>query len=581
MADHVGVTRAEPATAPATSGRRAVSRRSFLRSTAIITGAAGAGIKGHAWAQGSQASPEIAEAELPPLPFAHGVASGDPLPDAVVLWTRVTPDDEAWPGTGLGAPTQLRWELAQDPDFSALVAAGDATSEPDTDHTVHVDARGLDPDTVYFYRFTVSSGPFAGAVSPTGRTKTAPPADAHVASQRWAVASCANWESGFFSAYADMAERGFNGELDLAVFLGDYIYEYAQYEYSGLGPVRLHAPAHETVSLADYRTRYGRYRTDAALQNAHAAMPWIVVWDDHEIANNTWREGAENHDASEGDYFTRRDAAIRAYYEWMPVRTTEPSAEGHIYRSFTFGDLVELTVMDLRTYRDVEFWRGGSRQPGDARTMLGSEQYNWLIGTLERSQTTWNALGNSVMFSPMRLGTVLQNPVTRPVAKALSTNIYAAGAELPSIDELPLNGDQWDGYDFERRRLINELGRLGKSPIFLTGDIHSEWAHTVYHNDTAIGCEVVCSSITAPNVAEALSVRPGNPLLRTAVNYMSAANPQLNHCALDTHGYCVVSIGEDEVRTEWMRVDDILAPLSPVGPGVALTWRKGAGFSPS
>lgn len=559
--------------------RRSVSRRSFIRSTALLTGAAGAGFTVTARAQSSQpAAPTPAEMELPPLPFVHGVASGDPLPDSVVLWTRVTPDELAWPGSGLGAPTRLRWEIAGDSGFARVLQAGEVATSADADHTIHVDVRGLAPETVYYYRFTVIDGPHAGAVSPLGRTKTAPPAGAHVDRQRWAVASCANWEAGFFSAYADMAERGWAGDLDLTVFLGDYIYEYAQYEYAGYGPVRLHAPAHEIITLEDYRTRYGRYRTDPGLQNAHAALPWVVVWDDHEIANNAWREGAGNHDPSEGDYLTRRDAAIRAYYEWMPVRLTQASQEGHIYRSFTFGDLVELTVMDLRTYRDVEFWRGGSRQPGDARTMLGTEQYNWLIGTLERSRATWSALGNSVMFCPMRLGAVMQNPVTRPVAKALSSNILSSSAQAPGIDEVPLNGDQWDGYDFERRRLINELGRLGKHPVFLTGDIHSEWAHNVVHNGEQIGCEVVCTSITAPNVAESLKVRNGHPLLKTAEGYMRSANPQLEHCALDTHGYCVVTFTEAEVVAEWLRVDDILVPLSPVRSGPTLTWRKGQGF---
>lgn len=545
-------------------------------------GAVGAGVTTQAWAQSSQPAPSrapLAEMELAPLPFVHGVASGDPLPDAVVLWTRVTPDDAAWPGSGQGAPTYVRWELASDIEFTQVVQSGEVTTHPDSDHTVKVDVRDLAAGTVYFYRFVVVDGPHAGAVSPVGRTKTAPGFGWRVDRQRWAVASCANWEAGFFAAYADLAERGWSGDIDLTVFLGDYIYEYAQYEYSGYGPVRLHAPAHEIVSLADYRTRYGRYRTDPALQNAHASMPWIVVWDDHEVANNTWREGAGNHHAHEGDFFARRDAAVQAYYEWMPVRAAQLSAQGRIYRSFSFGDLVELTIMDLRTYRDVEFWKGGSRQPGDARTMLGGEQYTWLIDTIGRSHAKWNALGNSVMFSPMRLGAVMQNPATRPVAKALSSNILSSNAQLPGVEEVPLNGDQWDGYDFERRRLIGELGRLGKNPIFLTGDIHSEWAHNVLFDGRPIGCEVVCSSVTAPNVADSLKVQVGHPLFRVARSYLHAANPSLRHVALDTHGYSVVTISPDEVVAEWMRVDNILAPLSPVRPAVELTWRKDVGFT--
>ncbi|WCZ37763.1 Phospholipase D precursor [Corynebacterium jeddahense] len=522
-------------------------------------------------------TPTFVEMELPPLPFVHGVASGDPLPDAVVLWTRVTPDEFAVPGSGGGVDTQLHWCVARDAELSDIVAQGEATSRAEQDHTVHVEVAGLDADTVYYYRFTVVGGPHHGAVSPLGRTKTAPVG--HVVAQRWAVASCANWESGFFSAYADMARRGWAGELDLTVFLGDYIYEYAQYEYAGRGPVRLHQPAHETLSLADYRTRYGRYRTDPALQDAHAAMPWVVVWDDHEIANNNWRDGAANHQPYEGDFHARRDAAMRAYYEWMPVRLSQTSEQGHIYRSFTFGDLVELTMMDLRTYRDVEFWKGGSRQPGDARTMLGSEQYDWLTQTLERSTATWSALGNSVMFSPLHVGAVFNNPATRPVAEALSANILTSKAPVPQLNEMPLNGDQWDGYDFERRRLINTLGRLGKQPVFLTGDIHSEWAHTIMHNGKQIGCEIVCSSITAPNVSESTGIGTGSRLFGAAGRYLYAANPSLHHVALDTHGYTAVTFTPNEVSMEWRRVDNILAPVSPVRPGPVLAWRRGDGFA--
>ena len=555
-----------------------VSRRNFLRTAAVATSAAGAAVAvPSAQSQSTlPTKPVPVEMELAPLPFVHGVASGDPLPNAVVIWTRITPDEHAMPGSGRGANTRVRWRVARDAQLRDIVAEGETESRVERDHTIHVDVSGLEPDTVYYYAFTVANGPHEGAASPLGRTKTAPVG--HVDRQRWAVASCANWESGFFTAYQDMAARAWAGELDLTVFLGDYIYEYAQYEYAGYGPVRLHQPAHEIVTLADYRTRYGRYRTDPNLRDAHAALPWVVVWDDHEFANNNWRDGAENHNADEGDFHTRRDAAMRAYYEWMPVRLTETSDEGHIYRSLRFGDLVELTIMDLRTYRDKEFWRGGARQTGDARTMLGSEQYDWLIDTLERSTATWNALGNSVMFSPLHLGAAFNHAATRPVAKSLSANIVPAQAPIPELNDMPLNGDQWDGYDFERRRLINALGRLGKHPIFLTGDIHSEWAHTITHGGKEIGCEIVCSSITAPNVAESTKIRAGHPVFGAACGYLRAANPSLHHVALDTHGYTIVDITAEQVDMQWLRVHNILDPASPVSPGAALTWRKGEGF---
>ncbi|OEX92235.1 phosphodiesterase [Corynebacterium sp. BCW_4722] len=560
--------------------KRGFSRRSFLRTTAVATGAAGAAqlaSNNTSQAQSSlRGKPKPVEMKPRPLPFVHGVASGDPLPTAVVIWTRVTPEPDAKPGSGKGAPTRLKWEVATDFDFKNIVKQGEVTSNAKDDHTIHVDVQGLDSSAVYYYRFTVVAGQFKDAVSPVGRTKTAPKAGAKTDRQRWAIASCANWESGFFSAYADLAERGWKNDIDLTVFLGDYIYEYKRYEYAGNGPVRLHEPPHETVTLADYRTRYGHHRTDPALANAHASMPWIVVWDDHEVADNNWREGAYNHQPNEGSFTVRRDAAMKAYFEWMPVRPTETSEKGRLYRNFTFGDLVELTIMDLRTYRDIEYSFATNPRTDPNRTMLGSEQYKWVERTIQESNTKWNALGNSVMFSPLYLGAVYADPQTRPIAEALSSNIPVINAPLY---EFPLNGDQWDGYDRERRSLINLLGSHKKNPIFLTGDIHTEWAHNVEHDGKKIGCEVVCSSITAPNAAESVGIPAGSQVYNVARHYLHAANPKLRHVALDTHGYAVVTIRPEEVDMEWMRVDNILAPVSPVRSKVALTWRKGKGFT--
>lgn len=567
------------------TSKKGLSRRRFLRSTAVATGAAGAAQLVGATSTTAQSSrPGRTKPGPVPhmplqLPFAHGVASGDPLEDAVIIWTRVTPSAEAVPGSKKGSPTRVRWEVAEDMEFKKVVKDGDATTSPDSDHTVKVDVRGLDADKVYYYRFTIAGGDFNGRVSQVGRTKTAPAKNAKVDQQRWAIASCANWESGFFSAYRDVAERGWDGDIDLMVFLGDYIYEYPQYQYAGFGPVRLHEPAHEIVNLQDYRTRYGRYRTDVNLRNAHASMPWIVTWDDHEVADNNWREGAYNHQPNEGDFFARRDAAMQAYYEWMPMRESDVNGKGPIYRSFTFGDLVELSIMDLRTYRDIEYTEDANAIANyEKRSMLGSDQYKWLMDTIEASNTKWNALGNSVMFSPLHLGALYNNEETKPVAEVLSSGNIPV-VNLP-LQEIPLNGDQWDGYDFERKTLISDFDRMNKTPLFLTGDIHTEWAHTVRNaSGKPIGCEVVCASISAPNVAESLNVQPGNPLFRTARKYLHAANPQLRHLALDTHGYAVVTIKPEDVKMEWMRVDNVLAPLSRVRSKVAITWKKGVGYT--
>ena len=313
--------------------------------SALIT--AGTAVASTAVAQQSPSEQSIAPLDLynqasrAGLPFLHSVASGDPLPDSVILWTRVTPDRDSLPGSGLGPDVTVRWDIATDTGFGDIVGTGTAVATAEHDHTVHIDVTGLAPDSIYYYRFIVLDGEHRGATSPIGRTKTAPAYDSSPDSITFATASCANWECGYFSAYRDMAQRGYSGELDLVVFLGDYIYEYATGEYAGKSGIsRPHHPQWEITTLEDYRIRYGTYRTDPFLQAAHASTPWVVTWDDHETANNSYATGAENHtdNPAEGIWGTRRDNAQRAYFEWLPVRVTMDSPEKHIYRSFQYGD---------------------------------------------------------------------------------------------------------------------------------------------------------------------------------------------------------------------------------------------------
>ncbi|MFE0276710.1 alkaline phosphatase D family protein, partial [Streptomyces sp. NPDC058992] len=283
--------------------RTITSRRSVVKAaaaTAVATAAAAPAL--------AAASPAAAAEQG--AAFLHGVASGDPLPDGVLLWTRLTPAPDALPGSGEGPDTEVSWEIAEDRGFTRIVTAGLTTATAATDHTVKVDVRGLSPATTYFFRF--ASG---GTHSTTGRTRTAPATDAAAPGVRFGVVSCANWESGYFAAYRHLAARA---DLDAVLHLGDYIYEYG----TGRLPaeeyvVRRHEPAHEITTLADYRVRHGKYKTDTDLQALHAAHPLIAIWDDHEIANNAWAGGAENHTpGTEGDYATRAAAAKRAYFEW-------------------------------------------------------------------------------------------------------------------------------------------------------------------------------------------------------------------------------------------------------------------------
>ena len=417
-------------------GRSPAAAPTPTRRTVLKAGAAGAALVGASGLAGrfSASAQEAAQGAVDAgghAVFQHGVASGDPLPDSVLLWTRATSHPGDVPGAGAGTVVKLLCEVATDDSFGTIVLSGEAIADPAADNTVKLDATGLAPDTWYSYRFTVAEGEFAGQVSPIGRTRTTPTAGAAPDKLGIALTSCANWEAGYFSAYRDMAD---NADVDVIMCVGDYIYEYPRGEYTGKsGAIRDHEPAHEIISLADYRRRYGHYRTDADLQAAHAAKPWLVTWDDHEVTNDNHATGAENHDpATEGDYVARRDAAIQAYLEWLPVRATPLSQGGHLYRSFSYGTLAEIVMLDLRTYRDQapEFVNIGDTDD-QGRTMLGSEQMNYLHSRWSTSSANWNLVGNSVMFTP-----VLIPPLAPQTSGAI--------AELMGLpqDGIPYNSDQ-------------------------------------------------------------------------------------------------------------------------------------------
>lgn len=564
------------------------NRRTFLKTSAItIAAAAATATQPQASARGLHGNlfePAMPQPNPQPLPFCHGVASGDPLPDAVVIWTRVTPDENAVPGSMQGTPTAVHWEVSQSEDFTSVVASGDTVSSRSSDHTIHVDVQDLKPATVYFYRFTVTDGPLEGAVSPVGRTLTAPANDAAIRSMTLATFSCAYWENGYYAPYRDLAERAWRGEVHLAVFLGDYIYEYAPKSDKAIKPVRLFEPNHETISLQDYRIRYGQTRTDPDVQAAHGALPWIMTWDDHEVANNNYKNGAENHTPMlEGDYEARRAAASKAYTEWMPVRAKALGDGGFLYRSFTFGDLFELSMMDLRTYRDKAGVLDGVISPTAPRRMLGDEQYAWLIDTIRKSNASWNLLGNSVMFSPLALGVLRTNPTLRPVLDAMTETMADSAQLFTNVRDygVLINSDQWDGYLMERKRLITDLAEAGATPFFLTGDIHSEWAHTIYDDETPLGCEMVCTSITSSGAGDYLKRAVGkhDGINSIAYAYLGYSNPQMRHVNLDAHGYCLTNIRPDDVDMIWMRTANIADPNSAVRPAAQLTWKKGVGFT--
>lgn len=501
--------------------------------------------------------------------FGHGVASGDPLPDGVILWTRVTVGAGAVPGSGIGAPAEVRWEVAADANFRAIVASGTTTATATSDHTVKVDVRGLAPARDYWYRFAA-----LGEISAVGRTRTAPAATAVPGRLRFGVVSCSNWEAGYFAAYRHLAGRD---DLDAIVHLGDYLYEYASEAYGGRsGSVRRHEPAHEIVSLADYRIRHGQYKTDPDLMALHARVPFICTWDDHESANNAWSGGAGNHDpAIEGEWPARRAASVRAYLEWMPVRAEGTAAAPRIYRRLRFGGLAELSMLDLRSYRDAEP-RPGSRAGDDpARTITGAAQMEWLTAGLLSSSARWQLVGNSVMLAPLAF------PPLDPETTAAVTEVLG----IPRAGLAP-NTDQWDGYTADRRRLLTALTeRNATNIVYLTGDIHSSWAADVpleaadYPHGPTAGAEFVVPSVTSTGIGDYL---PGPPRTGTVEleNAVRALNPHIRYAELDSHGYGLLDVTADRAAMQWFYAGDVTDPRTGIAPGPAWVLPHGGRLQP-
>ncbi|GAA4784316.1 alkaline phosphatase D family protein [Streptomyces sanyensis] len=474
--------------------------------------------------------------------FLHGVASGDPLPDGVLLWTRVTPGPDAVPGSGRGADTAVAWEVAEDRGFTRIAARGSLTARAAFDHTVKVDVRGLRPATDYHFRFT------AGDVrSPAGRTRTAPAPDSSGPGIRFGVVSCANWEAGWFSAYRHLAARS---DLDAVLHLGDYLYEYGSGSYpSEKYTVRPHEPRHEILTLADYRLRHATYKTDTDLQALHAAHPVVAIWDDHEIANDAWSGGAENHTpGTEGDYAARVAAAKQAYFEWMPVRT---STEGTVYRRLRFGRLADLHLLDLRSFRSQQAGVGSGEVDDPDRTITGRAQLDWLKAGLTASDARWQLVGTSVMISPVAFGSMPAR-LLRPLTELLG---------LPE-GGLAVNTDQWDGYTDDRRELLAHLTDRGvENTVFLTGDIHMAWANDVpvrastYPLSRSAATEFVVTSVTSDNLDDLLHVAP-NTLSLVAETAVKAANRHVRWVDMDAHGYGVLDVTAERTQMDYYTVSD-------------------------
>ena len=478
-----------------------------------------------------------------PVRFEHGVASGDPLADRVILWTRVTP-------AAARPAITVQYVVATDPALAQVVQRGSAKTNPGRDYTVKVDAAGLKPGTTYYYRFSAE-----GVDSPVGRTKTLPTTG--VSSLRFAVVSCSNHAYGYFNAYARIAARA---DLDLVMHLGDYIYEYGARQY---GSVRTPEPANEIVTLADYRQRHAQYKRDADSQAMHRQHPLIAIWDDHETANNAFKTGAENHQpATEGDWNARVAAAMQAYYEWMPVRPVDVANLRDNHRSFAYGDLAELLMLEERVNARSEqlttavhptaFGAGFSTTDagyGDpSRTLLGDAQEAWLINRLRTTPAQWKLLGQGVMFAQLKAPG--SNQATDP-------GLYF------------INSDQWDGYEPARNRIFagiqgDAANAKVNDVVVLTGDIHSSWAADLHPNpynpaayDKATGAgslavEFVGTSVTSPGI--------DTDTTGAVAGAIRSFNPHFKYVQLTRRGYMLMDVNRDRVVGEWWYVDTVASP---------------------
>ena len=483
-------------------------------------------------------------------PFYHGVASGDPLSDKVIIWTRVTPENDE------ENEVEVQWFMATDVNFKNEVQSGTLTTSQEKDYTVKVDVSNLSPATTYYYYFRVND-----RNSLMGRTRTTPVDE--VDQLRFAVVSCSNYQAGYFTGYKKIGERR---DLDAVIHLGDYIYEYGAgpgtYGYDESRDDRANVPATEILDVVDYRTRYSLYRLDPDLISAHQQHPFIAIWDDHESANDAYTDGAENHGEDgkdEGSWENRKTISKQVYFEWMPIRKEQ---NYKINRVISYGNLADIINIDTRL-------EGRNIQINDVtdpalyapdRTLLGTEQKNWLFDQLKNSEAKWKVIANQVIFSEFHVGWAAQSPQTPE--------------ELESVFL-----DIWDGYPAERDQVIDFIQENAiDNTVILTGDFHSTFAFDVtkrpsafspgapqsitYNPDTgegSIAVEFATPSITSANFDENIGTAASagfefqinRPLPGIDIN----PNPHMKYADLDQHGYFILNLNPEKAQADWFYID--------------------------
>ncbi|AVI65097.1 alkaline phosphatase [Shewanella sp. WE21] len=560
---------------------RTVTRRDFLAMSAKGVGVA-------VISYGLMGCSDSNDDNSVPAQFLHGIASGDPAVDAVILWTRVTPESEG--------DVKVSWQVASDTAFSQLVTTGETVTNASRDYTVKIDARGLRAGQTYFYRFMTGD-----KTSVVGKTRTLPEGD--VSSVKLAVMSCANFPAGYFNVYELAAAQD---DLDAVVHLGDYIYEYARGGYASEHAAELGRevlPANELLTLSDYRTRHGQYHTDASLQKLHAKVPFITVWDDHEVANDTWRDSAENHNEGEGDFAVRKEAALQAYFEWLPIRPWREGNHEEIYRSFSYGNLVDLHMLDTRVLaRDKQLDYADYMDPttgsfaGDrfladvtstTRTMLGLTQLLWLQGTLLQSTGKWQVLGQQVLMGKMSLPAAIATQqmsipqfamlgaLAKLAARAAANDPTLTAQELQylqanqvlltpevigllQLPAIPYNLDAWDGYAYEREVILGTAKSKNLNLVVIAGDTHNAWANELkdVQGDT-VGVEFATSSVSSPGLEYYLNL-PAEQIPATEAAIVELV-PDLKYANLKDRGFMTLTFTADEVRSDWHYVDTILS----------------------
>lgn len=486
-----------------------------------------------------------------PVPFQHGVASGDPTPRRVIIWTRVS-------GAAPAEQVAVRWRIIE-ADDERPAGHGQTLARPDADWTVRVDVGGLRPDTRYLYEFEVD-----GQRSPRGRTRTLPDGDPEAI--RFAQVSCAKYNAGNFNGYARLAERD---DIAFVLHLGDWIYEASQNPPASQTPSkdigRPFEPVHECVTIDDYRMRYAQYRRDEDVQAVSAAHPMVTTVDDHEFADGAWRDGATEHKPErDGPWAERRAAAFRAREEWLPVRRPDPANPERVYRTVPLGSLADLFMLDTRTMRDEPVPPPALSREG--RSALGREQREWLVDGLAASTARWRLLGN-----PSVMARTWNDSLPQSARMAL------VKVKLMDLDATGPDWDQWDGYPQERRDLLRVIGELDPpNVVVLSGDVHIGLAAELAENPTMppVAVEFVNTSLTSQNLDDKMGWAPRSDSVAIEQVLLGALR-HIRYLDLDSHGYSIVDLDRERLRFEWWTVEELVGRRTGQALAGAMVVRHG------